>query len=86
MTITDQMKILNNKTMENEAQYDLDRKDAKIFVLCPNILDKYEHRIDDDLGLKRSTAEQARCEYFPLGKIFNKGLDKMIKKKDCLRD
>ena len=28
------------------------------------------------MGLKPSTVEQARFEYSPLGKIFNKGLDK----------
>ena len=29
MTITDQIKILNKKIMQNGAQYDLDRKAAK---------------------------------------------------------
>ena len=29
MTITDQIKILNRKIMQNEAQYDLDRNAAK---------------------------------------------------------
>ena len=29
MTITDQIKILNRKIMQNEAQYDLDRKPAR---------------------------------------------------------
>ena len=33
MTITDQIKILNKKIMQNEAQYDLDKKAAKIFAL-----------------------------------------------------
>ena len=28
------------------------------------------------MGLKPSTVEQAKFEYSPLGKIFNKGLDK----------
>ena len=28
----------------------------------------------EDLGLKPSTVEQAKFEYSPLGKIFNKGL------------
>ena len=42
MTITDQIKILNRKIMQNEAQYDLDRKAAKISALCSNNLDKYE--------------------------------------------
>ena len=33
MTITDQIKILDRKIMQNEAQYDLDRKAAKISAL-----------------------------------------------------
>ena len=42
MTITDQIKILNRKIMQNEAQYDLDRKASKISALSSNNLDKYE--------------------------------------------
>ena len=30
MTVTDQIKILDRKVLQNEAQYDLDRKAAKI--------------------------------------------------------
>ena len=41
-----------------------------------NNLDKYEYLTGEDLGLKPSTVEQAKFEYSPLGKIFNKGLDK----------
>ena len=62
--------------MQNEAQYDLDRKAAKISALSSNNLDKYEYLTGEDLGLKPSTIEQARFEYSPLGKIFNKRLDK----------
>ena len=76
MIITDQIKILNKKIMQNEAQYDLDRKAAKISPLSSNNLDKYEYLTGQDLGLKANTIEQARFEYSPLGKIFNKGLDK----------
>ena len=76
MTITDQIKILNRKIMQNEAHYDLDRKAAKISALPSNNLDKYEYLTGEDLGLKPSTVEQAKFEYSPLGKIFNKGLDK----------
>ena len=43
MTITDQIKILDKKIMENEAQYDLDRKSAKISALLSTNLDKYEY-------------------------------------------
>ena len=76
MTITDQIKILNKQIMQDEAQYDLDRKAAKISALSSNNLDKHEHLAGEDLGLKPSTVEQAKFEYSPLGKIFNKGLDK----------
>ena len=66
-------------------QYDLDRKVAKRSALFSNNLDKYEYLTGEDLGLKPSTIEQARFEYSPLGKIFNKSLDKDDKKKDCLK-
>ena len=33
MTIYDQIKILDNKIMSNQAQYDLDRQNAKVFAL-----------------------------------------------------
>ena len=62
--------------MQNEAQYDLDRKAAKISALSSNNLDKYEYLTGEDLGLKPSTIEQTKFEYSPLGKIFNKGLAK----------
>ena len=62
--------------MQNEPQYDLDRKAAKVSALSSNNLDKYEYLTGEDLGLKPSTVEQAKFEYSPLGKIFNKGLDK----------
>ena len=39
----------------------------------------------EDLGLKPSTAEQAKFEYSPLGKIFNKGLDKDDKKEGLFK-
>ena len=74
MTITDQIKILDKKYMLNEAQYDLDRKAAKISALSSNNLDKYKYLTDEDLGLKLNTIEQAKFKYSPLGKIFNKGL------------
>ena len=76
MTITDQIKILDKNFLQNEAQYDLDRKAAKISALSSNKLDKCEYLTGEDLGLKPSTVEQAKFEYSPLGKIFNKGLDK----------
>ena len=81
MTITDQIKILNRKIMQNEAQYDLDRKAAKISALSCNNLDKYEYLTGEDLGLKPSSIEQTKFEYAPLGKIFNMGFDEKEKDK-----
>ena len=74
MTVTDQIKILNRKIKQHEAQYDLDREAAEISVLSSNDLDKYEYLTGEDLGLKPSIFDQAKFEYSPLGKIFNKGL------------
>ena len=39
MTTTDQIKILNRTIMQNEAQYDLDQKAAKISALSSNNLE-----------------------------------------------
>ena len=85
MTIADQIKILNKKIMQNEAQYDLDRKAAKISALSFNNLDKYEYLTTEDLGLKPSTIEQAKFDYSPLGKIFNKVLDKNDQKEGLFK-
>ena len=71
--------------MQNEAQYDLDRKAAKISALSSNNLGKYEYLTGEDLGLKPNTVEQAKFEYSPLGKIFNKGLDKNDQKEGLLK-
>ena len=49
--------------MENEAQYDLDRKAAKISTLSFNNMDKYEYLTGEDLDLKPSTVEQVKFEY-----------------------
>ena len=76
MTITDQIKILGRKIIQNEAQYDLDRKAAKVSAFSSNNLDKYEYLTGEGLGLRPSTIEQTKFEYSPLGKIFNKGLSK----------
>ena len=81
MTVTDQIKILDRKIMQNEAQYDLDKKAAKISALSSNDLDKYKYLTSEDLDYKRDAVKQVRFEYSPLGEIFSKGLKK-TKKKD----
>ena len=71
--------------MQNEAQYDLDRKSAKISALPSNNQEKYEYLTGEDLGLKPSTIEQAKFEYSPLVKIFNRVLDDDDKKEGLFK-
>ena len=52
MTVTDQIKILDKNIKQNKAQYDLDRKKAKISALSPRDLDKYEYLTSEDLDYK----------------------------------
>ena len=54
MTVPDQLKILDRKIKQSEAQYDLDRKAAKISAYSSNDLDKYEYLTSEDLDLKPS--------------------------------
>ena len=49
--------------MQNEAQYDLDRRAAKISALSSNNFNKYEYLTGEALGLKTYTIEQAKFEY-----------------------
>ena len=53
--------------------------------MSSNNLDKYEYLTSEDLGLKPTIVEQAIFEYSPLGKIFNKGLDKNGKKEGVFK-
>ena len=71
MTVTDQIKVLDRKIKQNEAQYDLDREAAKISALPSDNLDKYEYLTGEDLGLKPSIFKQAKFEYslFPIPNI-----------------
>ena len=39
----------------------------------------------EDLGYKLSITEQAKLDYSPLGKVFNKGLDEEDKKEGLLK-
>ena len=85
MTVIDQIKILNRKIKQNEAQYDLDREAAKTSALSSNNLVKYEYLTGKDLGLKPSTIEKAKFEYSPLGKILNKELSEEDKKEGLFK-
>ena len=85
MTVTDQIKIIENKIKANQAQYDLDRLTAKISALSSGELRKYEYLTGEDLGYRPSVLEQTKFDYSPLGKVFNKGLDDKDDKKGLLK-
>ena len=68
MTVTDQIKILDDKIKSNQAQYDLGREAAKIYALsAKDLLEKYKYLTHEDLGHKPSIFEKAKFEYSLLG-------------------
>ena len=67
MTVADQIKILDRKIKQSEAQNDLDRKAAKISTYSLKSLDKYEYLTFEGLDM--------------LSKFLNKGLKKEDKRR-----
>ena len=60
MTINEQIKILDNKIRSNQAQYDLDRQNAKISALSSGELNKYEYLTGEDLGYKPDVVQKVK--------------------------
>ena len=61
LTVTDEIKILDDKIKSNQVQYDLGREAAKVSALpSKHLSEKYEYLNGEDLGHKPS-------EYCPLG-------------------
>ena len=84
MTKLDQIKILDNKVKANEAQFNLDRKNAEILAKSSGKLDKYEYLTGEDLVYKPDALTEAKFEYSPLAKVFTGGLDEKDNKKEGL--
>ena len=85
MTVTDQLKIIDNKIQANQAQYDLDKLAAIIYAKSSSELAKYEYLTGEDLRYKPSVVEQAKLDYSPLSNILNKGLNKDDQKEGFLK-
>ena len=85
MTLTEQVKILDDKIKANKAQYDLDRQATKIYALSSGELEKYEYLTGEHLGYKPDAVQKQKFEYSPLGQVFNKGLDTNHKKEGLLK-
>ena len=81
MTLTDELKILNDKIKTNQAQYDLDREAAKISALSSKELNKYEYLTVEDLGYKLGVVEQAKLNILRWVKSLIRDRKKKIKKK-----
>ena len=84
MTVTDQLKIIDNKIKANQAQYDLDRLAAKISAYSSGDLRKYEYLTGEDLGYKPSVFEQAKFDTKGLGK--NDQKEGLFKRLENIKD
>ena len=49
MTLSNEIKILDDKIKANQAQYNLDREAAKMSALSSDELEKYEYLTGEDL-------------------------------------
>ena len=85
MKLIDELKILDDKIKANQAQCDLNREAAKISALSSKDLDKYEYLTGENVGYKPIVVKQAKFEYSPLSKFFNKWLKEEDKKERLLK-
>ena len=87
MTLTDELKILDDKIKANQAQYDLGREAAKISALSSkDLLEKYEYLTGEDLGHRPSVLEKTKFEYSPLGMSLSKSFKKNNFKNNAIRE
>ena len=85
MTLTNELKILDDKIKANQAQNNLDKEAAKISALSSKELEKHEYLTGEDLEYKPGVVEQVKFEYSALGKVFNKWLEKEDKKEGLFK-
>ena len=81
MTRKEQVKISDDKIKANNAQYELDRMNAKISAYSSGDLHKYKYLT----SYKPNALEQAKFDYSPLGKVFTDGLNKSDKNESLLK-
>ena len=77
MTLTDELKILDDKIKANQAQYDLGREAAKISALSSkDLLEKCKYLTGEDLGHRPTVLEKTKFEYSPLDMSLSKSFKK----------
>ena len=59
MSISEKIKIINNKIEQNKAQYNLDRQTAKSSVLSSGNVSKYEFLTGKDILPEKDSLEKA---------------------------
>ena len=63
MTLTDELKILDDKIKSNQVQYDLSREAAQISALSSkDLLEKYEYLTCEDLRHRPRGLEKTKFE------------------------
>ena len=73
MTLNDEVKILDDKIVANQAQYHLGRETAKISALSSkDLLEKYEYLTGGNLGHRPSVLDKTKFDYSPLGMSLSK--------------
>ena len=85
VTLTDELKILDDNIKGNQDRYNLDREAPNISAWSPKNLDKCEYLTGEDFGYKPGVVGQAKVDYFRLGTVFNRELDKNDKKERLLK-
>ena len=82
MTLTDELKILDNKIKANQAQYDLGTEAVKISALSSkDLIRTYKYLTGEDLGYRASVLEKTKLQDSP----FSMSLSKSFKK-DNVKD
>ena len=79
MTVSEKIRIIDNKIEQRKAQYDLDRQTAKISALSSGNVDKYEFLTGKDVLQEKVLLEKAaaikKFEYSSLGGELKKQTD-----------
>ena len=80
MTLTDELKIPDDKIKANQTQYDFCREAAKLSALSSkDLLEKYEYLIGEDLGHRPNVLQKTKLEYSPLGAVLFDNVKKKTK-------
>ena len=80
MTLTDELKIPDDKIKANQTQYNFCREAAKLSALSSkDLLEKYEYLIGEDLGHRPNVLQKTKLEYSPLGAVLSDNVKKKTK-------